>query len=221
MVVNTCGYTAMIVLCLNLLACSETTDPPSPSESVAKPEVMEPEGDPVAIVETSKGNIVIKLLPELAPKSVAQFIQLAEAGFYMRTAFHFVSRNMIWGGDPYSKDNDPSNDGSGNSGIWLEPELDDSYSVDRGSVGFYQHLPSPSASCQFFITLRRRSDWDGQYNIFGNVIEGMDVVDAISTVPTMDGRDVANMPTAKQLIRRINIEYRKFEDAVEDAAATG
>ena len=214
-----CTYTAMMVVCLNLFACSETTPLPEPAESVAEPEILEPGGDPVAIIETTKGVIVIKLLPELAPKSVEQFIQLAGAGFYMRTTFHFVSRNMIWGGDPYSKDNDPANDGSGNSGQWLEPELDDSHRVERGSVGFYYDAKSPSASCQFFITLRRQSNWDGKYNIFGDVIEGMDVVDAISTVPTMDGRDLANMPTAKQLIRRINIEYRKFEDEVETETA--
>ena len=207
-----------IAFCFGFLfsTCSQqTTAPPksAPSEEIT----AEPEGDPVAIITTDKGDIVVQFLAELAPKTVAQFSKLVEVGFYTRTTFHFVSPSFIWGGDPLSKDNDPQNDGLGNARVWIEGEFHEDYKVDRGAVGMMRKDSDlDSSSCQFFIVLERKSDWDGKYNIFGEVIEGIEVAEAISEVPHVKGDfKFLNRPAARQLIRGIRIEHRKMVSRVE------
>ena len=167
-------WLALWVVCLGS-ACSQeaTPEPPVGIEETAT--VPEEEGDLVAVISTNDGDIVVRLLPELAPSTVAQFVELARSGFYMRTTFHYVSPGFILGGDPFSKDNDPLNDGLGNSREWIEAEFHEEYPVKRGSVGMMRKDADPgSSSCQFFIVLKRKPEWDGKYNIFGEVLEGID-----------------------------------------------
>ena len=204
-----------IVLALACLvpACSQETPSSTTSEAVEEPEPEE-EGDQVAIINTSEGDIVVRVLPELAPKSAEQFVKLASAGFYIRTTFHFVSSGFILGGDPFSKDNNPDNDGQGNAREWIEPEFNEAYEVKRGTVGMMRKDSDPnSSSCQFFIVLTDKPEWNGKYNIFGEVIEGIEVAEAISKSPT--ARNNPNQPAAKQVIKRIEMERRVFEDPVE------
>ena len=194
-------------------ACSQETPSSTTSEAVEEPEPEE-EGDQVAIINTSEGDIVVRVLPELAPKSAEQFVKLASAGFYIRTTFHFVSSGFILGGDPFSKDNNPDNDGQGNAREWIEPEFNEAYEVKRGTVGMMRKDSDPnSSSCQFFIVLTDKPEWNGKYNIFGEVIEGIEVAEAISKSPT--ARNNPNQPAAKQVIKRIEMERRVFEDPVE------
>ncbi|MDA2930400.1 peptidylprolyl isomerase [Acidobacteria bacterium AH-259-O06] len=204
------------------VACSQEAPPtePAPPETAEEPEAEAEKGDLVAVISTRKGDIVVKLLPELAPETVSQFVQLAKAGFYMRTTFHYVSSGFIWGGDPFSRDNDPLNDGLGNAGEWVESEFNKDHKVERGCVGMMRKDNDPnSSSCQFFIVLRRKSEWDGKYNIFGDVIEGIEVADEISKVPRVkNNRKLANRPAAKQIIRRIDIERRQPEEVTEEAS---
>ncbi len=210
-------WLALLVVCLGA-ACSQA--PPEPpvgiEETAAEPEE---EGDLVAVISTNDGDIVVRLLPELAPSTVAQFVELARSGFYMRTTFHYVSPGFILGGDPFSKDNDPSNDGMGNAREWIEPEFHDDHPVERGAVGMMRKdSDTGSASCQFFIVLRRKPEWDGKYNIFGEVLEGIEVAETISKAPTMrNNPKLADHPAAKQIIRRIEIERRKLDESPEDS----
>lgn len=173
-----------------------------------------PQGKPFAVVETDKGDIVIELLPELAPKTVENFIQLAELGFYNRTTFHRIMKDrMIQGGDPNSRDSDPYNDGQGTAGYYLPQEFSD-VPVDRGIVAMGRAADSDNGgSCQFFIVLQRTPQWDGQYNVFGRVVEGIEVADEISRAPlTKDPHPaMKNRPAGKQIIRSIRIEYREPE----------
>jgi cyclophilin family peptidyl-prolyl cis-trans isomerase len=171
-----------------------------------------PSGEPFAIVETDHGEITVRLRPDLAPQTVERFIELAEVGFYKRTTFHRVMRDrMIQGGDPNSRDRDPYNDGQGTSGEYLPQEFS-SHPFDRGTVAMGR-LPGGDngGSCQFFIVLKESRDWDGQYNAFGEVVEGIEVADEISRVelsndphPSMKSR-----PVGKQIIKGIRIEYRE------------
>jgi cyclophilin family peptidyl-prolyl cis-trans isomerase len=181
--------------------------------------VPEEEGDLVAVISTNEGDIVVRLLPELAPRTVAKFVELADSGFYMRTTFHYVSPGFIQGGDPFSKDNDPLNDGLGNAREWIEPEFHEEYPVQRGTVGMMRKDSDPnSSSCQFFIVLKRKSEWDGRYNIFGEVLEGIEVAETISNAPRVrNNPKLADRPAGKQLIRRIEIERRKLDDSLEDS----
>ncbi len=210
-------WLALWVVCLGT-ACSQA--PPEPpvgiEETAAEPEE---EGDLVAVISTNDGDIVVRLLPELAPSTVAQFVELARSGFYMRTTFHYVSPGFLLGGDPFSKDNDPLNDGMGNAREWIEPEFHEDYLVERGAVGMMRKdSDTGSASCQFFIVLRRKPEWDGKYNIFGEVLEGIEVAETISKAPTMrNNPKLAEHPAAKQIIRRIEIERRKLDESPEDS----
>ena len=210
-------WLALWVVCLGS-ACSQeaTLEPPVGIEETAT--VPEEEGDLVAVISTNDGDIVVRLLPELAPSTVAQFVELARSGFYMRTTFHYVTPGFILGGDPFSKDNDPMNDGLGNSRVWIEAEFHEEYPVTRGTVGMMRKDADPgSSSCQFFIVLKRKPEWDGKYNIFGEVLEGIEVVETISQAPTVRSNPkLADHPAAKQIIRRIEIERRKLDESPED-----
>ncbi len=173
------------------------------------PEPAQPQGQPHAVLETDKGTIVIRLLPDLAPKTVANFEKLIHAGFYHKTKFHRVMPGkMIQGGDPNTKDNDPYNDGQGNSGQTLPAEFS-SRKFDRGVVAMARQEGDPdSASCQFFIVLARTPNWDGQYTIFGEVAEGLDVAEKISKAPLSKKPRLRNWPVENIRIKSARVEYR-------------
>ncbi len=210
-------WLALWVVCLGS-ACSQEATPEPPVGIEETETAPAEEGDLVAVISTNDGDIVVRLLPDLAPSTVAQFVELARSGFYMRTTFHYVTPGFILGGDPFSKDNDPLNDGGGNSRTWIEAEFHEEYPVTRGTVGMMRKDADPgSSSCQFFIVLKRKAEWDGKYNIFGEVLEGIEVVETISQAPTVRSNPkLADHPAAKQIIRRIEIERRKLDDSPED-----
>ena len=210
---------ALWVGCLGA-ACSQAPQEAVPLEGIEETATEpEEEGDLVAVISTNNGDIVVRLLPELAPSTVAQFVELARSGFYMRTTFHYVSPGFILGGDPFSKDNDPLNDGLGNSREWIEAEFHEDYPVERGALGMMRKDMDPgSSSCQFFIVLKRKPEWDGKYNIFGEVLEGIEVAETISKAPRVrNNPKLVDHPAAKQIIRRIEIERRKLDDGLEDS----
>lgn len=93
-------WLALLVGCLGV-ACSEAPESAAGVEETAT--APEEEGDPVAVISTNDGDIVVRLLPDLAPSTVEQFVELARAGFYMRTTFHYVSSGFIQGGDPFPR----------------------------------------------------------------------------------------------------------------------
>jgi peptidyl-prolyl cis-trans isomerase B (cyclophilin B) len=137
-----------------------------------------------AVVETAQGSFVIRLLPDLAPGHVKYFVKTATAGGFDGTTFHrIIPRGIIQGGDPLSKDpNLASRYGTGGLGI-LKPEFSDR-PMARGSVAAVLRPRQPdSAGNQFFICLSDQVALTGQYTIFGEVVEGMDVVDKIGETP--------------------------------------
>jgi cyclophilin family peptidyl-prolyl cis-trans isomerase len=198
-----------------LLSGSFCASPSPPSEKEEPAVILEeetPVGDPVALVETDHGQIVFALLQDIAPKTVEHFIELAELGFYTRTTFHrVIAGDMIQGGSPTSRDNDPYNDGQGTTGSTILAELSD-HEFDRGTVAM-AHQPGnvDSGSCQFFIVLRRIPEWDGEYTAFGKVIEGIEIVEKISKAPLSKSTHptLKQRPAGKQMIKSIQIEYRE------------
>jgi len=151
---------------------------PSPAAAAAPTE---------AVVETAPGRFVIRLLPELAPRHVAFFVKTAKAGGYDGTTFHrIVPRGIIQGGDPLSKDPKKSAlYGTGGLGL-LKAEFSDR-PMTRGSVAAVLRPSSKdSAGSQFFICLSDQAALTGKFTIFGEVAEGMDVVDKIGETP-VDG----------------------------------
>jgi peptidyl-prolyl cis-trans isomerase B (cyclophilin B) len=146
-------------------------------------------GELLATIETEFGNIVLKLSPQTAPGHVENFIKLAREGFYDGTTFHRVIPGfMIQGGDPNTKDEDRSNDGQGGPGYELKAEFSNTQHK-RGILSMARSPAGPdTAGSQFFIVVTDSLFLDGQYSVFGEVVEGMDVVDRIVNVAT-DGND--------------------------------
>ena len=142
----------------------------------------------IAVIETNFGNIVIQLFPDVAPGHVENFVKLAQDGFYDGTTFHRVIPDfMIQGGDPNSKDEDRSNDGQGGPGFTINAEFSD-VPHKRGILSMARAQDPNSAGSQFFIVVKDSNFLDGQYTVFGEVIEGMDVADKIVNVKR-DGND--------------------------------
>jgi len=177
----------------------------------------------VAVIETADfGNIVIELYPNLAPAMVSRFKQLIEEGFYNGTTFHRIDPELgiIQGGDPLSKDNDPSNDGSGESKYPDVPGEMSDIPYERGTVGAARQGASPAidgrpavtevqaldtANCQFYITLKRQPDFDDKYAVFGKVIQGLSNADIIAGAPVAPDSE---RPQDKIVIKSITLQPR-------------
>jgi len=132
----------------------------------------------------NEGTIEIELMPELAPESVERISQLVRAGHYDGTTFHRVIRGfMIQGGDPKSRDRDPTNDGTGGSDHGL-PDEHSAAPFVRGVVALANRGQAGSNSSQFFILQSDQHDLDGRYTVIGRVVTGMEFVDHIANTPT-------------------------------------
>lgn len=127
-------------------------------------------------LETSLGNIELELYPDKAPKTVDNFIKLANSGFYEDTKFHRVIKSfMIQGGDPYTKGEDTSVYGTGGPGYKFADEPNDLPMV-AGMIAMANSGPNTNGS-QFFIITAASTPWlVGKHTVFGKVTVGMDVV---------------------------------------------
>jgi cyclophilin family peptidyl-prolyl cis-trans isomerase len=134
-----------------------------------------------ATMKTSEGDIVLELFDEDAPKTVGNFKQLAGQGFYDGLIFHRVIPDfMIQGGCPEGT-------GTGGPGYTFEDEINQ-HKVVRGALAMANAGPNTNGS-QFFIVTTDEAPWlDGKHTVFGEVREGMDVVNKIGTTKT-DARD--------------------------------
>lgn len=127
-----------------------------------------------AIIETAKGNIVIQLAEDKAPITTANFIKLAQSGFYDGLTFHRVIHGfMIQGGDP-------KGDGTGGPGYTIPDEFNPSLKHDAGVISMAKTALPNTGGSQFFITEEPQPHLDGAHSVFGRVLEGMDVVKSIS-----------------------------------------
>ena len=141
-----------------------------------------------AIIKTDFGNIKFSLLPDIAPETVRNFLELAKSGFYNGTLFHRVIPGfMIQGGDPNTKNPDKSMWGQGGPGHNLKAEFS-SRSHLRGIVSMARAADPDSAGSQFFIVTSDSTFLDKQYTVFGEVVDGMEVADKIVDLPR-DGND--------------------------------
>ena len=155
-----------------------------------------------AVVETSHGTFVFELLADKAPRHVAHFIEKARAGAFEGTTFHrIIQRGLIQGGDPLTRDPKMSHRyGTGGLNA-LAAEFHDQPFV-AGVVGAVL-LPGQkdSGGQQFFVTASDQLALNGQYTAFGRIVEGMEVVQAISNVPASN----RGVPSARVVITRVTI----------------
>jgi peptidyl-prolyl cis-trans isomerase B (cyclophilin B) len=141
-----------------------------------------------ATIETKLGEITLKFFPDVAPNHVNSFIELSNKGFFDGTTFHRVVPGfVIQGGDPNSKSDDRSQHGMGGPGYNLKAEFS-KLPHKRGTLSMARAADPDSAGSQFFICVADAPFLDGEYTIFGEVVEGMDVVDEIVSQPK-DQRD--------------------------------
>jgi len=125
-------------------------------------------------LDLKQGRVVIQLLPDIAPMHVAQIKTLVQRGFYDGTPFHRVIEGfMAQGGDP-------TGTGTGGSDLSnIRAEFSDKAKFQRGTCGMARSQSPHSANSQFFITFQPTSHLNGQYTIWGQVVEGMEFVDQI------------------------------------------
>ncbi len=161
----------------------------------------------VVTLTTNRGDIVLRFFPDIAPEHVKNFIAHSKSGLYAGCLFHRVIPGfMIQGGDPNSKDKDPANDGMGGysykgADTNLPAEFSDRKHL-RGTLSMARSREPDSAGSQFFVMHGDAPFLDGKYSIFGETIDGIEVVDAIVNTP----RNSSDRPDEDQKIVSVKVE---------------
>lgn len=129
---------------------------------------------PIVTLKTNKGTIKIKLYPEEAPKTVANFVKLIKKGYYDGLKFHRVEPGFVVQGG------DPKGDGTGGPGYSIPDETNKKLKHNRGAVAMAKSSAPNSAGSQFYIVIEKPAPHlDGGYTVFGQVISGQDVAEKI------------------------------------------
>jgi len=164
----------------------------------------------VAELHTTAGEIDIRLMPDVAPNHVKNFIDLAKRGFYDGTKFHrVIPQFMIQGGDPNTIKGEKDTWGTGGSESTVNAEFSD-VSHKRGIVSMARAKDPNSATSQFFVVVADSTFLDHKYSVFGEVTKGMDVVDEIVRAE----RDASDRPyEAVSIVKIVVREARRNEMA--------
>lgn len=190
-------FRTLIAAFATFLSLAAAAQGPAPAAADLRPRV---------VVETSRGSFVIELDAERAPLTVANFLQYVRDGHYDRTLFHRVIANFVVQGGGFAEDfserkpRPPIPNESGNG-----------LSNRRGTIGLARQANPHSGNAQWFINLADNTGLDPLpsrwgYAVFGRVVEGMEVVDAIALLPTGPGGPFgAEVPQEKVLIKRITL----------------
>jgi peptidylprolyl isomerase len=161
---------------------------------------------PTATMETSMGAIVLALFPDSAPKAVENFVGLSKKGYYEGVIFHRIIKDfMIQGGDP-------TGTGMGGKSVWelpFEDEFDKNLRFDGPGILAMANAGPKTNGSQFFITLAKTPWLNDRHTIFGEVIEGMDIVEAMGAVET----GLRDKPVKDIAIQKITIHEPGERDA--------
>ncbi|RZN34964.1 MAG: hypothetical protein EF813_09390 [Methanosarcinales archaeon] len=152
-----------------------------------------------AVIETSMGTVTVELYGHQAPNTTANFIELVESGFYDGLIFHRVIDGFVIQGGC------PNGDGTGGSGRTIELEIHPDLTHVDGAIAMARSADPASASSQFYVCDGAQHMLDGQYAVFGGVIDGMGVVRAIAEVTTGSN----NKPVEDVVIIKISITDRE------------
>ncbi len=156
-----------------------------------------------ATLHTTKGDIVVELLDNDAPKTVANFTKLAGEHFYDGVKFHRVIKDfMIQGGDPLTKDDSMiARWGTGGPGYTFEDEIRSNNHNDVGTLSMANAGPNTNGS-QFFINTAQNNFLDAKHTVFGRVVGGIEVVHAIEDTPT----GASDRPVQPVVIESVTLE---------------
>ena len=184
----------MTFLAFTVVNCSSNSKEKTEGEKMADDKKQEKVERPQYVISVTHGgkplgDMIIETYPDVAPKHAHNFDSLVTIGFYDGTAFHRVIPNfMIQGGDPNSKDKPKSKWGFGDPSQTTVPAEFSNLKHERGILSAARSQDPNSATSQFFVMVKESPHLDGQYSIFGKVLEGMEVADKIVAVPR-DSRD--------------------------------
>ncbi|HJL19918.1 MAG TPA: peptidylprolyl isomerase [Sandaracinaceae bacterium LLY-WYZ-13_1] len=157
---------------------------PEPSNPIDRDRIPDPDTRPRVRLETDRGDLVLELRPDAAPTTVARFLGLVRSRFYEDLPFHrVVPAFVVQGGDPRG-------DGYGGPG-WSQRCEDNRLPYRRGTVGMALAGRDTGGS-QFFVTHSAQPHLEGRYTAFGQVVEGLDVLDALQAGDTLRGATVTN-----------------------------
>ena len=176
------------------------------------PETVETEStNPVATIEIENfGKIVVELYPDVAPNTVANFVELANGGFYNGLTFHRIIEGfMIQGGDPQGTGMGGPNYSI--KGEFAQNGVKNDLKHTRGVISMACSMMPDSAGSQFFIMHKDAPHLDGQYAAFGKTIEGLDVLDAVATTPTY----ASDKPKKDVVIKTITVDTKGVEYKAE------
>jgi len=168
---------SLVLVTLSVASCQEQAPEPAPAPkpktySAPPPMVIDTSKKYTAIIETEKGNLVLELFAKDVPVTVNNFVFLAREGFYDGSTFHRVIPGfMAQGGDP-------TGTGRGNAGYTFADEFTEHTHV-AGALSMANSGPDTN-SCQFFITYTPQPGLDGKHTVFGQLIEGMDVLEKLT-----------------------------------------
>ena len=165
---------------------------------------------PIVVLETDQGTVEVKLFPDVAPKACENFLTHVKEGYFNNTLFLRVVKDfVIQGGDP-------TNHGDGGESIWGEPfgiEVSPALLYDRPGLLGMANSGSNTNRSQFFITLAAAHHLDLQYTIFGEVISGRDVVQAINNAPV---NSYERPLTEQKLLRAYVIDLSATKQRTEE-----
>ena len=192
----------------------------SASGTTAKNEKkQEPEGDdvtatsgdyqhPLVKLKTSKGDMTVELYEDKVPNTVANMIQLAEKGFYQDLQFHrIIPGFMAQGGCPYSKEGVPGMPGTGGPGYKFADEIDPSLKHDKAGVLSMANSGPNTNGSQFFLCFKPAPHLDGRHAVFGQVIDGMDVLEKLEKAGTRSGKPTEDITFDIEVIRKNDHPY--------------
>ena len=177
---------------------------------ILTPQTFAESNDPVVVLETSSGNIVIEFFSDDAPNHTENFLKLTKDGVYDGTIFHrIIPGFMIQGGDPLTAQAGVSMSlwGTGDPGYSIDAEFNDIVH-ERGIVSMARSNDPNSAGSQFFIVHKDSTFLDGQYTVFGRIItqESFDTLDAIAELETMPNDQAVQ--TFKAIVSKVIIKDR-------------
>lgn len=201
----------VMVLSLSLLAACNSAEPEEEKESKETEEQQTFKGENeeapiVTMIMADDREVIMELYPEVAPNTVNNFISLIQDGFYDGLIFHRVIPGfMIQGGDPDG--NGTGGPGYSIKGEFTSNDFKNELKHKRGVLSMARSQSPDSAGSQFFIMHEESSQLDGDYAAFGQVIEGMDVVDDIVSVPTEE----QDRPKEDQTIKSMTVDLDSYE----------
>ncbi len=174
-------------------------------------------------IVTNFGTIVAMLYDEGAPVTVENFLDLATSGFYDGIRFHrIVDDFVIQTGDPNTKDSNPYNDGTGGSSQTIPLETDENLTHVDGALGMARSNDPDSASSQFYICDGPQNGLDGNYAVFGVVVQGIEVVRQIASQPVwgLKRPAIQQQPISDIIMESVTAEFG-YEQPAEPGAGGG